>query len=252
MIFWIARLESYKLIRHPLTITLMLLTMGLLWLFFYRLLVDYLGLMQNALIQGSRHESLSLNLIKPFFSWSIVVLALVLPILTAASFSTEFSQKTFHLWLTSNITPSQLLLGKWISLLGFALIILLMMLSMIGLLQVETDLDWGMVIGGCIATFGICAALISFGLFISCLFSSPLLAIGTTFIGNILWLLIEWLNPMGQTLFPIQSVSLLSHSFYLLHGYIQSQDLLFYLLFSAFWLILSHRLIKQKMQQVPL
>ncbi|MCS5710044.1 ABC transporter permease subunit [Candidatus Berkiella aquae] len=251
MIFGIARLESYKLCRHPLAIVLTLLTMGLLWLFFYRLLVDYLSLMQHALIQGSRHESLSLNVIKPFFSWSIVVLALILPILTTSAFSTEFSQKTFQLWLTSQITPSQLLLGKWISLLGFTLIILFTMLLMISLLQFETNLDWGMIIGGCIATFTICAALISFGLFISCLFSSPLLAMGATFIGNIFWLLIEWLNPLSQTLFPVQSLSLLNHSYYLLHGYIQSQDLLFYLLFSAFWLALSSQFIKQKMKQVP-
>lgn len=248
----IARLECYKLTRHPLTMTLIALAIGLLWLFFYRLLVDYLTLMQNALVQGSRHASLSMEVIKPFFSWSIIVFCFILPLFTTYAFSTEFSQKTFYLWATHSVTPVALVMGKFFSILGVTSLILMAMLLMLGLLQCEVTLDWGIIIGGCFATLGISAALISFGLFISSLFSIPLLAMGATLIGNVLWLLIEWLTPLSHTLFPTQDLSLLGHSFHLLHGHFQSQDIAFYVLFSLFWLMLCVRSIRHKMRHMPL
>ncbi len=241
----IARLECYKLIRQPLTMTLIALAMGLLWLFFYRLLVDYLTLMQHALVQGSRHASLSMEVIKPFFSWSIIVLCFILPLLTTSAFSTEISQKTFYLWATHHVTPGQLVMGKFLSILGVTSLILLAMLLMLSILQYEVPLDWGMILGGCFATLGISAALISFGLFVSSLFSIPLLAMGATLIGNVLWLLIDWLMP-------IHDLSLLGHSFHLLHGHFQSEDITFYILFSLFWLMLCVQSIRHKMRQMPL
>lgn len=252
MSWLIARLEYYKLIRHPLTIIFIALAIGLLWLFFYRLLVDYLTLMQNALLQGSRHASLSLEVIKPFFSWSIIVLCFVLPLLTTYAFSTEISQKTFYLWATHQVTAMELVLGKFLCLLGITLLILITMLFMLGLLQYEVALDWGMIMGGCFATLGISAAVISFGLFISSLLSIPLLAMGITLICNVLWLLIEWLIPLNHATFHTQDFSLLGHSFHLLHGHFQTQDIAFYLLFTFFWLTLCVRSIRHKMRQMPL
>lgn len=251
MSLFIARLESYKHCRHPITFVIMGLVIGLLWLFFYRLLVDYLTLMQNALVQGSRHASLSLEVVKPFFSWSVVVLAFVLPLFTTQAFSVEFQQNTFQLWSAHRVRPLQLVIGKYLSILGITLCILCAMLVMIFTLQIEAALDWGMVIGGSVTVIGISSSLISFGLFISSLVTIPILAITMAVIGNLMWLLIEWLSPFSHSFFPMNDISLLGHSFHLLHGDFQSFDLLFYLLFSAFWLSMSTRLIAYKMKRVP-
>lgn len=251
MSLFIARLECYKLFRHPMTFVIFALCLGLLWLFFYRLLVDYLTLMQNALLQGSRHASLGLEVIKPFFSWSMVIFAFMLPIFTTNAFSVEFQQKTFVVWASHHIHPLQLVMGKFLSIMGVTACFLGAMLLMIFILQIETSLDWGLVIGGSFALIGISAALISFGLFISCLVTSPLLAIGITVMGNIMWLLIEWLSPFHYSTFPTSDLSLLGHSFHLLHGNFQSHNIAFYCLFSAFWLIMSSRLITYKMKRVP-
>jgi ABC-type transport system involved in multi-copper enzyme maturation permease subunit len=251
MSLFIARLESYKLFRHPMTLVIFALSIGLMWLFFYRLLVDYLTLMQNALVQGSRHASLGLEVIKPFFSWSIVIFAFMLPIFTSNAFSVEFQQKTFVVWASHRIHPMSLVIGKFLSVLGITACLLFAMLVMIFILHIETALDWGLVIGGCSAVMGVSAALISFGIFISCLVISPLLAIGITVIGNMMWLLIEWLSPFSYSTLPTSDISLLGHSFHLLHGDFQSHDIIFYFLFSAFWLSMSSRLIAYKLKRVP-
>lgn len=246
----IARLETTKLLRHPIIPMLMALTMGLLWLFFYRLFVDYLTLMQNALVQGSRHASLSVEVVKPLFSWSIVVLAFILPLFTTIAFSVEMQQRTFYLWATHPIRPFDLVIGKYLCILGMTTLILLGLLLMICTLQIEASLDWGMVMGGCFALLGVSSALISFGLFVSCLTSSPLLAIGITVVGNLMWLLIEWLSPFSATLLPARELSLLGHSFHLLHGHFQSIDVAFYLFFTIFWLLMSARVLRFKMKRV--
>jgi len=225
--------------------------MGLLWLFFYRMLVDYLTLMQNALVQGSRHASLSLEVIKPFFSWGILVLAFILPVFTTNAFSVEFQQKTFYLWATHPVSALQLVLGKYVSILGVILLILSAMLLMILTLQIEATVDWQIILGGCVATMAVGSALVSFGLFVSCLVSSPLLAIGITVVGNMMWLLIEWLSPFSHRTVPTGDLSLLGHSFHLLHGHFQSLDILFYVIFTTFWLLMSTRLIAYKIKQVP-
>lgn len=240
----IVRLETTKLLRHPVALGLIALTMGLLWLFFYRLLVDYLTLMQNALVQGSRHASLSLELIKPFFSWGLVVLSFILPLFTTFAFSSEFQQKTFYLWKTHPVHPMQLIVGKYLSLLGVTLLILCAMLLMIISLNFEAALDWGMIVGGSLATLCVSSSLISFGLFVSCIVTYPLLAMGITVTGNIMWLLMEWLLPDIE-------LSLLGHSFHLLHGYLQSHDIFFYLLFSSFWLLMGSRVLSYRMKRVP-
>lgn len=240
----IARLEMTKLFRHPISLGLIALTIGLLWLFFYRLLVDYLTLMQNALVQGSRHASLSLELIKPFFGWSLVVLSFILPLFTTFAFSSEFQNRTFYLWMTHEVRPMQLIIGKYLSLLAVTALVMCAMLLLCITLYIEASLDWGMIVGGCLAILGVASSLISFGLFISCIANFPLLAMGITVVGNMMWLLLEWLLPGIE-------LSLLGHSFHLLHGYFQSVDLIFYLLFSGFWLFLGSRVLSYKMKRVP-
>jgi len=246
----IARLETTKVFRHPLTLVLLAITMGLIWIFFYRLLVDYLSQTQNALVQGSRHASLGIEVIKPLFSWSMVILSFILPLFTTFAFSVEMQQKTFYLWVIERVSPLQLVIGKFLSIMGIALLILLALLLMIFLLQLETQLDWAIIFGGCIAFIGVSAALTSFGLFVSALFSQPLLAIGLTLVGNALWLLIEWLSPFNGTWLSTADFSLLGHSFHLVHGHIQSHDVVFYLIFTAFWLYLSSRVIAYQMKKV--
>ncbi len=138
----------------------------------------------------------------------------------------------------------QLIIGKYLSLLGVTALVMCAMLLLCITLNIEAGLDWGMIVGGCLAILGVASSLISFGLFISCIVNFPLLAMGITVVGNMMWLLMEWLLPDIE-------LSLLGHSFHLLHGYFQSVDLIFYLLFSGFWLFLGSRVLSYKMKRVP-
>lgn len=247
----IMRIEGYKLLRQPMTWILLSISLGLLCLFFYRICVDYLYLMQQALNQRTLHTSVFVGIIKPLCSWALVIFALLVPIFTTHAFSQEFRFKTFTLWAMSPWRALEIVLGKFLSIFCLLFFILSFIALMIMTLGLETPLEWKTIVLSLFSIGLVGCCLISFGLFISSIIPHPLLAIGISFISNILLLLLEWLNP-----FPHQweilghEFSLLSHSYHALNGFFYSPDFLFYFLFILFWLSLTQRIIAHKMIQV--
>lgn len=223
---------------------------GLLAMLYHRLCVDHLQAAQVALQQRTP-VSLTEEVIKPLFSWSIILFAMVLPIFTTLSLSQEFRQQTIYLWASNPIGAWQLLCGKFLSLLAFVFLMLSLMLMMIATLQFETPLDWGMITSSVLALILIGCCFISFGLFISTHIKNSLFAIGITFLGNLFWMLLEWLNPFPeQGFFLARELSLLNHTHHLFHGIIHSPDLAFYGLSSLFFLIITARSLKQQLTQI--
>lgn len=244
-------LERYKLVRHPMIWGLTAFIFLILALLFQRLCVDYLTLAQQALTQQKSSQSVSLEIIKPICSWTIMLLAFFLPVFTTLSMSQELRQKTFYLWAMSDFSPIHIILGKFISLVSFTLLIIGFLFCMLSVLHFESSINFGMLLGGFLAVLLISSAFISFGLFISCLIPIPLLAIGVALLGNILWMLLEWLNPFGESAQYLASqFSLLAHSYHLLNGILFSPDLVFYFSFCGCWLVLSVIVLKYKMRHV--
>lgn len=253
MSFSILSIEKYKLSRHPMTWALLTLSVGLLSLLFYRLCVDYLQLMQQTLLERNVNTGLFIGVIRPFCSWALVIFMMIFPLFTTMTLSYEYRHKTFYLWATSTWSAAQIVMGKFLSIFLLLILILSFMILMIASLNLATSLEWKAIVLALASIGLIGAAMISFGLFISSIIPYPILAVGLTFMGNTSWLLLEWLNP-----FPKQwknlagDFSLLNHAHYSLNGFLYSADILFYLLFTTFWLIITQRVITYKMTQVAL
>jgi ABC-2 type transport system permease protein len=125
------------------------------------------------------------------------------------------------------------------------------MLIMMSSLSLEISLAWSTILSiiSITALIGLC--FICFDLFICSLISNPLLALVTCFLGNLLWMLLEWLNPFPLSFYYLaKELSLLSHSYHFLNGIFYSPDLIFYLVFSGFWLFMSQRILKSKIRHL--
>ncbi|MGD9592684.1 MAG: hypothetical protein AB7V32_09210, partial [Candidatus Berkiella sp.] len=192
------RIEFFKLKRHPLMIMMIALTLGVLALLFYRLCVDYLQSAHLALHRRDPQISILNAIIKPLCSWSIVVLALVVPLLTLYSFTQEYRQKTFYLWAMSPLKAACIVLGKWLFLELVLLLILAFMLLMISTLSFSTTLNWYHISLNMAMVFLVTSSILSFGLFVSSLFSNPILALGFTYVIEFAWLMLQWLNPFPK------------------------------------------------------
>ena len=251
MSFSVVRMEGYKLSRHPMTWALMALCIGLLSLLFYRLCVDYLQLMQQALSARNTNTSLFVGVIRPFCSWTLVIFSIIIPLFTTMAFSYEYRHKTFYLWATSSWNAKEIVVGKFLSLLFLFILILCFMAIMIASLNLETALEWKAISLALVGIGLMVSSLISFGLFISSIIPQPVLAVGLTFISNITWLLLEWLNPFPKQWENLAATfSLLNQLYYAFNGFLYSSDILFYLLFTTFWLLATQRIIANKMMHV--
>jgi ABC-2 type transport system permease protein len=237
----VVQLENTKHLRHPMFPAALIGILGVLSIVFYRQCVDYLQLSQQLVLERHTPASLSMEVIKPLCSWIIVLMAMVLPLFTTLSISQEYRQNTFSIWSSSTLHARQIVLGKFISLLVIIMIFITWSLSMIACLQLETSLDWGLISTSLLAVFLTGCSFLSFGLFISSLFSNPIWAMSLTLLCNLFWMLLEWLLPFAE-------LSLLSHADHLLHGIFYSTDVLYYCLFSGFWLSLTTRVLDHKMK----
>lgn len=249
----IAKLEGYKLIRHPMFWGVFCFAMIFSGLLFYRLCVDYLHLSQQALQHKELLISISSEIIKPICSWNIAILAIIIPIFTTYAFSQEYKQRTFYLFASSPESATSILMGKYLSLILITLILMGYILLMMLVLQTQTSLQWGMIAMGALSILCVGSCFTSFGLFISTIISHPMLAIGVSFLGNVIWMMLEWLNPFPSYWVSLsQHLSLLGHSYHLLNGIFYSPDIAYYLLFNLFWLSLTQTALKFKLQSVSI
>ncbi len=244
-------IECYKLKRHPLVMIILSLCLGVLSLLFYRLCVDYLQKSHLALHQRDIEISVFVEIIKPLCSWTVVVMALVLPLLTLYSFSQEYRQNTFYLWAMSPLKAKNIVIGKWLSLMLILTIILLFLLCMICTLAFTTTLNWQQITLSLITVYLVGACLLSFGLFISSCFANPVLALGITYVAELAWMMLQWLNPLPDKLhFLAKEFSLLIHCHHAFLGILYSPDIVFFILMSTFWISLTIRQVSHKMTSI--
>ncbi len=243
----IGRLEIYKLVRHPMTWGLLSISIGLLSLVYYRLCVDYLHLAHRALHQRDIYPSLSIDVFKPLCSWTIVVLALIFPLFTTNAFSQEYRHNTFTLWAMSPLPARTIVFAKAKSLLFILLVMISVLILLISSLAFDAPLSYKMIASMLLGVALIGCCFLSFGLFISSIIPNPLFAMGITFLGNLGWMLLEWINPFPSSWTLAKELSLLGHCYHFLNGILYSPDIIYFLIFTGFWLTLSVQVVNHKM-----
>lgn len=175
------------------------------------------------------------------FSVSSIVLLLIVPLLSMRLVSEERRSGSLSLLLSAPVRMSEIVLGKYLGLMGFLAVVVLMVLAMPLSLAVGTHLDFGKLASsafGLMLLLGACAAL---GLYMSTLTRQPAVA-AVASLGILLFL---WFNRFGQDNAHFSEVlrylSIVEHYSPFLRGGIDSTDIAYYLLFIGSFLILSIR-----------
>jgi ABC-2 type transport system permease protein len=175
------------------------------------------------------------------FSVSSIVLLMIVPLLSMRLVSEERRSGSLSLLLSAPVRMSEIILGKYLGLMGFLAVLVLMVLAMPLSLAWGTHLDFGKLASsalGLLLLLGACAAL---GLYMSTLTRQPAVA-AVASLGILLFL---WFNRFGQDNAHFSGVlrylSIVEHYSPFLRGGIDSADVAYYLLFIASFLILSIR-----------
>lgn len=233
---YIAGNELRRIFKSPLAWTIMAVVQFLTAVFFYVLLQQYLspGTWQA-------HKGVTETVVAGVLQISGIILLLVSPLLTMRLISEERRSGTIKLLMSSPITLTQLVLGKYLAIILFYLcligIISLMPLSLL----FGTPLDMGQLFAGLAGLTLLVSSFAAIGLFISSLCRSPAVAATATFGALfIMWIInLAGLNASEKMAGVFSYLSLLRHYNSLLDGIFNSVDVLYYLILSSCCIILT-------------
>jgi ABC-2 type transport system permease protein len=203
---------------------------------------------QSGLESHPNTPGLTMMVVSALFDWIGIIMLLVIPLLTMRLISEERRNKTLPLLFSAPVSMTGIVLGKFIGLMGFLLVLLTMFMLMPLSLLLGGNLDWGHVSAGVLGILLLFGALSAIGLFISTLTEQPTVAaIGTFGMVLLLWML-DWAEKTDEQSGVLEYLSITSHYQSLLNGLFSTEDVIYYLLVIAFFLILSiYRLDSQRL-----
>ncbi len=224
--------------------TLFLLLSGY---FFYNLLgyfnLESLRAMQSPM--QSRMLSLTASVLAPLFSNMSSVLLLMLPLLTMRLFAEERRSGSSELLFTLPVSDAQVIMGKFLAAVTVHAVMLVMTLPFPALLYYFARPETGAIVSGYLGLFLMGVSFIAMGVFFSALSDSQLVAGALTFGCALLFLVIGWITPfVGNTAAAVLSqLSMVKHLDAMARGVIDTNDLLFYLNLTVFFLFLCARVL---------
>jgi len=232
----IARNEARRIFVSPLAWAVLFVLQLILGFIFATLLFGYA---QNAQM-GDQFTGVADFIGGGLFGFATVLLLLVMPLMTMRLFAEERKSGSIILLFSAPASLIEIVLGKFLGLVCFMLATLALLAIMPLTLLSGTHLDLGFIAAGLLGLFLMMLAFGSAGLFVSTLTKEPTIAAVFSF-G--LLLLVWLLQILASQQIPFAEVfgylSLVSHFESLRRGVFNSADVVYYLLFTAFFLWLA-------------
>ncbi len=198
---------------------------------------------QSSLAHNPNAPGVTVMVVNSLFDWMGIVLLLVMPLLTMRLISEERRNKTLPLLLSAPVPMTSIVMGKFLGLMFFLLIMLAMLLMMPLSLLLGGNLDFGHLAAGILGVILLLGALAAIGLYISTLTDHPTVAAISTFGAVLLLWMIDWAEHTEEQSSVLTYLSITNHYQPLIKGLFNTEDVIYYVLFIALFLILSiHRL----------
>lgn len=241
MFFTIAARELRGLFLSPLAWSI-LAVIQFIVAYLFLIQMETFADLQPRLLSMEGAPGLTDIVVAPVFANTAVILLLVVPLLTMRLVSEEHRGRTLSLLLSAPISMTEIVLGKYVGLLAFLLLMLGMLAFMPLSLLAGGSLDFGKFAAGLMGLVLLLASFAAAGLFMSTLTAQPTVAAISTFGLLLLLWIIDWAGSTGTHYSGVFSyLSLTRHYESLLKGMFNSSDVAYYLLFSLTFLVLSIR-----------
>ena len=241
MFFTIAARELRSLFLSPLAWAVLAVVQFILAYIFLSQIDNYLVWQPRlAAVEGA--PGVADLVIAPLFSDAAIVLLLVAPLLTMRVLSEERRNRTLSLLFSAPVSMTEIVIGKYLGVLSFFLVLLGLLALMPLSLLAGTELDLGKLATGLLGLTLLLAAFAATGLFMSALTEQPTIAAISTFGLLLLLWIIDWAgNSENQASGLFAYLSMLRHYETLLKGLFNSTDVAYYLLVIILFLGLSIR-----------
>jgi len=181
--------------------------------------------------------------VAPAFKAAGMVMLLAAPLVTMRLVSEERRNGTLSLLMSAPISMTEIVLGKFLGVMGFfAIVAMVILLTPLSLLAGGT-LDYGLLASGFLGLLLLIASFAAAGLFMSTLTAHPSVAAVSTFGLLLLLWNVDWAGTgAAEGVRPLFSyLAITSHFNALLQGVVDSADLIYSLLFVITFLVLAIR-----------
>jgi ABC-2 type transport system permease protein len=197
---------------------------------------------QASLANDPNAPGLTTMVVSSLLDWVGIVLLLVTPLLTMRLISEERRNHTLPLLLSAPISMTSIVLGKFIGLMTFFLILISMLMLMPLSLLFGGTLDLGQLGASLLGIVLLMGALTSLGLYISTLSANTTVAAVSTFGAFLLLWMLDWGQNIGEGQEGVLSLgywAITKHYQPLLKGLFSTADVVYYLLIIVLFLTLS-------------
>jgi len=242
----IARRELRSLFMSPLAWSILIVVQVLLaWLFLSQL--DAYLMVQGRLATMSGAPGVTDIVAIPVLGSATIVMLLVTPLLTMRLLSEEQRSGTLQLLLSAPVSTTRIVLGKYIGISGFLLVMLAITTLMISSLLLGTALDIGKLASALLGLLLLLCAYASAGLYLSARTAQPTVA-GVTSFGLLLLLwMLDWAGDTRNEISGLFAwLSLATHYESFVKGLVDTRDIAYYLLFIGVFLTLTIRHLEAK------
>ncbi|MBS0556749.1 MAG: ABC transporter permease subunit [Proteobacteria bacterium] len=237
----IARNEWRRLFAQPLAWAMLAAVLAVLAYFFLLTLQGFLGLMPKLAGMPSAPgvtDLVALPLLRAVAS----VLLIIVPLLGMRAIAGERASGTLPLLQTSGAGSAGIILGKFVALCGFFIVLIALALAMPASLAIGTHLDWGRLFASLLGLILFAAALSAIAIAASAYCRQAVIAAGLALALNlVLWMLDAGARYEGVSSNFINYAALPTHLEPFLHGIVASVDIVYFALIIAVALILAAR-----------
>ncbi len=194
---------------------------------------------QSRLMTMEGAPGLTEIIVAPLFGNAAIILLLIVPLITMRLVSEERRSRTIALLFSAPISMTEIVLGKYLGILMFLGIILILIVLMPLSLLAGGNLDLGLLASGFIGLALLLAGFAAVGLFMSTVTQHPAVAAISSFGVLLLFWILDWSGQGNDSV--LGYLSLLNHYEPFLRGIFNSADAIYHLLFIATFLVLSIR-----------
>jgi len=185
--------------------------------------------------------------------WVVLILVFVLPMLTMRLLSEEFRNGTIETLMTTPITETEVVIGKFLGVLGVYFVLLLTMLIYPIILGSFGQLDVALLVCNYLGLILLGALYISVGLFFSACTKHQIIAVLLSFA---LLALITFASqglaqfmPAGWLRVALQQVSVSAHFYDFVRGMVDLNHVVFFLSTTALFLFLTVKRLEMRRWQ---
>jgi ABC-2 type transport system permease protein len=172
-----------------------------------------------------------------------IILLLVVPLLTMRLVAEERRNRTLSLLFSSPLSMTEIVLGKYLGILLFLLVLLVLIALMPLSLLAGAKLDFGLLAAGFLGLALLLAGFAAVGLFMSTLTQYTTVAAISTFGALLLFWILDWSGQGFAGGNWLAYLSLFNHYKPFLDGIFDSADAVYHMLLITTFLVLSiHRL----------